>query len=560
MKDKWCYSIFSAPILLLCTVFLAPTQSFIGAEHTDSAKHIWSFWHASETISSYPYTDFLNAGRGGIFYDLLFLPSLLLSPICFLLGPIFSYNLWIFLSLSFLGYAVFSLSKELNIPNKESAIAAFLAQTAPYTMGYPLTGGVIERLNLWIFPLFFLCLLKGEKHFKYQFIGLCGVLLAIAGCPVYGVYLGMLILFALPFWLKKPRLYPLIIGTGFILIGLWQLSSVLSGFGSLSPQGGRTDLSFGIALELHGASIKNLIIPIIEPLFLDDILGDRIEKIVFAGWTGIIASLYCLLNRSKNKSVWFLSIICLIFLFLSLGSQIQLGDFQLLNPIFYLFATLFPFFGNIPAPWQCLALFSSLSPILLLLFLTQNPNKHLFRGMVILALIERLSIGIQLDFSPQRIDFAIDNSIFVDRSPMIEIPRVNRDNTTLDFQFIRQTQHQQPLVSSLNLGGSLWDTYSPILFAQAEDWANVGQCLRKGGIRYVLFHKQLLKTDHEQLQKQMRRRGSLLIETEQYMIYDVSPRTGWTIRPPEEYPMTKGYMAADILRASSNLPTEKCPI
>ena len=107
--------------------------------------HQKRFYLASHRISQCP--------KGGLFYDLMFLPSVLMIPISLVFGPVFSANIWIVLSCTGIGYCTYLLSQHVTQDRMSSMVAGWLALSSPYLLGYPLTGGVYERLGVWMFPL-----------------------------------------------------------------------------------------------------------------------------------------------------------------------------------------------------------------------------------------------------------------------------------------------------------------------------------------------------------------------------------------------------------------------
>ena len=92
----------------------------------------------------------LNAPSGGILWDVMFVPSLLLSqslqfflpmfPLCFI-------SISLTLSIRF-HFQLFHRYTSLV----SASICSVLATFTPYLLGYPLSSGVYERLSIWFFP------------------------------------------------------------------------------------------------------------------------------------------------------------------------------------------------------------------------------------------------------------------------------------------------------------------------------------------------------------------------------------------------------------------------
>ena len=90
----------------LLHVLLAPTTSLPGSELGDVYKHAWSYWHCLAQGGAWPETSSLNAPAGGRLLDVMLAPALLMAPVTVLLGPVFSANLWVWLSLWAVGLTI----------------------------------------------------------------------------------------------------------------------------------------------------------------------------------------------------------------------------------------------------------------------------------------------------------------------------------------------------------------------------------------------------------------------------------------------------------------------
>jgi hypothetical protein len=70
------------------------------------------------------------------------------------------------------------------------------------------------------------------------------------------------------------------------------------------------------------------------------------------------------------------------------------------------------------------------------------------------------------------------------------IPRnLSGRQITPGLPFIAQMRHHQPIAASVFPGVSRWDDWAVVSSGLAEDWQRAGRCLRRGGIRYVAFHR-----------------------------------------------------------------------
>ena len=171
-------------LLPLLGVLVDPAGRLPGTELGDVYKHAWSYWHTPHAIGAWPWTDSLNAPGGGVLWDVMLFPSLLMAPVDWIAGPVFTANLWVFFSLLLVGFCTAGFLRAIGASDLLAALGGFLAQGSPYLYGYPLYSGVHERLAVWVFPLLLWCVIRIQQQGGKRWLiwGLLGYFFGLFPC------------------------------------------------------------------------------------------------------------------------------------------------------------------------------------------------------------------------------------------------------------------------------------------------------------------------------------------------------------------------------------------
>jgi hypothetical protein len=577
---KYTLFFFFIPAMMLIApvIFSNPFQYVLGNEYSDSFKHVWSFWHTPQNMFSWPYTEYLNAPRGGFFYDLMFLPALVMSPISLIFGPVFTANCWIVLSLMAIGYCTFLLCEYMECNFESSIVGGWMALSSPYLLGYPITGGVYERLGIWVFPFLILCTLKylEEKTTKWMLMGISSYIFVVFGCPIYGIYMGIILLLLLPYLYKKQSQHSamrqlfsmyssLVVSSLLIYFIILQLNDT----GSIAPQIHRLNPTMGVVFVPESSTIFGLFHPFYTKQL--EVLGDTIPTIHYVGWTILIPLLITIFTyRKYDRLLLFLTGISILFLVLSLGPTIRVQNIysSQINPVFYLFSYIVPYLGNIPTSWQMTSVVGTFASVVVAVWLSKIPNGKRNTVAIILLLFcateRRIAIR-NLDFRPIAIKPDISFDAIQDKNgSVMEIPRVYLDlQLSRDQIFINQMFHERPTSIAINLGTTQWDLYKPVLGGRSSNWGKVRSCLLRGGFRYVLIHKDLLLEDEL---KKLKTIGSTIVENEHSLLLDIEPDADWTVPISQTGPIATRHHAEIVIGEfgisldSNDYITETCPV
>ena len=160
----------------------------------DHSKHLWSFWHTYTVFfeGSWPWTRFLNAPTGGVLWDIMLGPSIVLIPVTGFLGPVAACHIWIVLSRFLTMWLQYKAAILMGAGWAPACCSAIVLAFTPYVLGYPLVSGVYERLSIWFFPLI-ICSVYGFKNWAQALYLGFGFLFLSISCAAYAYYGGMIL-------------------------------------------------------------------------------------------------------------------------------------------------------------------------------------------------------------------------------------------------------------------------------------------------------------------------------------------------------------------------------
>jgi hypothetical protein len=485
-------------LLPLVLVLADPTGLLPGTELGDVYKHAWSYWHTPEALGAWPWTHSLNAPAGGVLWDVMLMPSLLMAPFQWFIGPVLSANIWVFLSIFMVGYTTARLVQFLGADLPTANVAGFLAQGAPYLYGYPLYSGVHERLAIWVFPLLILCALqlKAGGSRKWILLGVSGFAFAAAGCGVYGIWALLMMGLALPFVRSKgapffgfQRQFALYVGLGLVALLLLVAMQITAGSDSLSPQPDRFSL-WGVnwGLGFSQASLSDLFSPsaVHAQKALDS--GDLLLELSYVGW---VQFLVCCVGLRHDRTRWLCGL-ALTFLVLSMGPVVALGSLRVINPLYWVAAWIMPTYGSAPVPFQQMAVFSSLAGLgVLAVMHGRSSRRGLWLFLIVLSsVVERavvLPTGLFLETADARVSPVYS---VIDQGTVVELPRDYKNRALSPGRlFLAQTQHEQGLPVSVSTGVTAWDGFLPIRSGISNQWAEDLDCLKRGGFSWIVWNK-----------------------------------------------------------------------
>ncbi len=511
----------SWPLLLLLVtacipvarVLLDPLGAMPGSEASDVYKHAWPYWHTLAQIAdgTWPYTGYLNAPDGGLLLDVMVLPSLIMAPVTLAGGAVLATNVWVLASLWAVGAATFALCRHLTGSLAGSLAAGVVAQTCPFLMGYALTSGVHERLALWFFPLLVLGLLRLRQGggWRWPPLLLAAGLLTISQCPTYGLFCGALLVCMVPLLARRPRSYApgalvrLLVtyaGLAAVLIGTYEVyrwfvlePTFLAGIPPL-----RVEPTLGLSANLperEAATLASLLNPwavrASQPVRIDD----ELYRLVYLGWVPLAAMVAgaALAWRRGQRLVLAVAAVGALFLALSLGAEVAVGDSAVPNPVYLAVAAVLPFYGGIPPVWQQAGLLPVLAAPALAALVGALPRRAGLVLAVIIpaaALAERavvLPVPLVLDAAPADVSDAYDR--VGEAGGLVDVPRLfPGTRVARGFTFLAQTRHHRPIPVAINLGIARYDTFRPVNRGLADDWSHAAACLRQGKIRWLMLH------------------------------------------------------------------------
>lgn len=502
MTRAWIFLAFTA-LIPIVRVLADPLHVVTGTPMSDASKHVWSFWHVL-TWSDWPRTPYLNAPGGGVLLDLLSVPALLLAPVTATLGAAASANLWVWLNVWATGVATYALAAALS-PGRGAILAGMLAQTAPYMLGYPLASGVHERLMVWVFPLLALAVwrCRQERAPRWIVLATLGFLLTGLGCQAYVLYSVVLGLLGLPLWLgpwgrvrvHARRLAPLGVSLALAAAIVWAHTRWLTEDPwALMPRPDVTVPVFGPAgrgaAAIAGASLSGLLDPWTVHATGARVSGDELYELVYVGWIPLLTALAgaWLVSGPARRFIRGLTALGFGMALLSIGPIFSAFGMYFVEPVHVAVSWIVPFYGAYPPAWQQVAAFSPLVAPAIAVVLVRAPRLGLL--LVVGALVERAAVlPISIAVPATRLDVPAPY-LSVGVGPLVDIPRViGRTPLAPGLYFLAQTRHHQPMMASINPGNSAWDAYLPVLRGVAKDWGSAADCLRRGGLRWVVIHR-----------------------------------------------------------------------
>lgn len=500
-----------------------PTTSLPGSAAGDTYKHAWAMWHDLAMIGggTWPSTPYLAAPDGGALFDVMLAPALIMAPVTATLGPVAATNAWVWLCLFGVGLSVHGLARRLGSTAVGAVAAGLLAQNAPYLLGVPLDSGVYERLPVWVFPVVLLGLLRIRDRGGWRLPAL--VILAYAtvalGCPSYGVFTAVMVLFALPalLWLsgrdgtgggaraRLGRLLPTFIGLTLVSVLLFGLVRWVAHQPDYVAED-RTDvIRLGIGMwELQtGANPRDLLSPAGGGVMFPQPVDTETVRVVYLGWVVVVAALAGLafaVRRRDWLGVWLVAM-GFLFAVLSLGATFRVGEQHYLNPVGWLAGSVLPVYGSGPSMWQQVALFAVLAPVGCAWLVSAVPGSRLravaAAALVAAAVAERVvvvPVPAVADAAPARVAAAYGK---VDgEGSLVDLPRIYLEDVpplgpvrrTRDPIFLAQTQHRRPIPFGLNAGTTAWSDFPPVSEGVSADWSASLACLDAHGIRWIVLH------------------------------------------------------------------------
>lgn len=490
--------LFLGALLPVFGVWGSPTGLLPGTELGDVYKHAWSFWHTPHALSTWPWTEALNAPSGGRLWDVMLMPSLILSPLTALLGPVFSANVWVVASLLAIGVSTRALALETGSDAGRATVAGFVAQGAPYLYGYPLYSGVHERLGIWLFPFLLLCALRlrGGGSLKWALWGVVAFAFVASGCGVYGIWAVLLLGLATPFlwrrgagWAGSRGVVTLGLGIGVVSVALLLAMKAASGSSSLSPQPDRFGV-FGIpwGMDFSSATMSSLLFPweVRSTVPVDS--GDVLLEL---SYLGIVPLGLCLMGLRDARTRWICSA-ALFFAVLALGPGVEWGGRTFINPVYVAVAWVLPTYGSVPVPFQQVGVFAGLASVGVVAVVASSRSREalLLVALVLASIVERalvLPTGLILETAPASVSEVYE---VVDGGSVVEMPRDYRNRALSPTRsFLAQTSHEQGLPLSISTGVTRWDAFLPIRTGVSESWDRDLRCMARGGFVWLVVDR-----------------------------------------------------------------------
>lgn len=509
--------------ILLSRTLIHPTTALPGSSGGDAYKHAWAMWHDLAMIGggTWPSTPYLAAPDGGALFDVMLAPALIMAPITATLGPVAATNAWVWLCLLGVGLSVHGLARRLGSTAAGAVAAGLLAQNAPYLLGVPLDSGVFERLPVWVFPCLLLGLLRIRDRGGWRIPAL--VILAYStvtlGCPSYGVFSAVMVLFALPALLWFPgkgdagssarirlvRLLPTFVGLTLVSVLLFGLVHWVAHQPDYVAED-RTDvirLGVGLWEFQTGANPRDLLSPAGGGVMFPQPVDTETVRVVYLGWVVVVAALAGLVLAARRRDWLGITVVGMGFLFavLSLGATFRVGEQHYLNPVGWLAGSVLPVYGSGPSMWQQVALFAVLAPVGCAWLVSAVPGSRL-RGLAAGALVaaavaERVAVvpvPAVADAAPAQV--AAVYSEVEGEGALVDLPRIYLEDVpplgpvrrTRDPIFLAQTQHRRPIPFGLNAGTTAWSDFPPVSEGVSGDWPASLACLEAHGIRWVVLH------------------------------------------------------------------------
>ncbi|MEC7985727.1 MAG: hypothetical protein VX278_11230 [Myxococcota bacterium] len=415
-------------------------------------------------------------------------PSLLMAPISILLGSTWAANLFLLLSFWMIAFCVYRLAIQRGFSKWEALGSGLLAQTFPYLLGYPLASGVYERLECWIFPFLIIGLESYHKNGQIKWlIGSAVALLFVAfSCQTYVVFATLLLLLYFP--MVPSRRSAFFIGfLGLILFGSFLfIRYVAQSPWTLSPQPMRFSLFASGPMVEESTNLAALFSPWYIQSQKGVESGDWLLRLSYVGWIPLIL---CIRALYKRSIAWSIVALGILFIVLSLGTKVTTVPVSIPNLPYLLFAYTLPAYGSIPDSFQQVAValpFISMGAIAGL----RGFSPKIAVSLLALCFVER-ALVLPHDQIWQTSSTVVP-TIYqkIQDGPVLDIPRQYKGKQLVSAApFGYQRLHQQPIGFSVYMGVTGWDAYAPIASGVSSDWNAAVRCMRKGGIRWLVVHK-----------------------------------------------------------------------
>lgn len=495
----------------LARVLLDPAGSLPGHATGDVYKHAWPYWHTLAQLGdgTWPRTEFLAGPQGGVLLDVMWIPALLLAPVSAIFGPVFSANLWVWLSLLATGVATYALARHLVGSASGAVAAGLMAQTAPCLLSYGLASGVHERLALWLFPAVVLLFWRARETGRWRWaVALWATLtLGAIHCPNYGLFACLLLAFVVPVvaWPGKgegiafrrllPPLGALALALAIVVPTLQWMIRQPDFLADVGTQ--RVDFSTGTRAVYEAASLPDLLDPFTASETSSQEYEDEIYKVPYVGWVPLLAMLTgtVLAWRRGRRRVAALACCGLLFGLLATGPSFRWGESSIPNPLFLALVELVPFYGRTPGIWQqvgVLATVGGLGAAMAIASLANRRRRQVGAAVIVgLALLERLlamPVPLVAEAADARVPDAYD--AVADDGVLAEIPRFwQYRHLTPGPAFVAQTRHERPITYAIDYGLSPWDGVRVLMDCTTPSYPLSAGCLRQGGIRWIAVHR-----------------------------------------------------------------------
>ena len=544
--------------------------SIIGSDLGDTYKHVWSFWHTYDLLGqlweagqlkTWPWTDKLSAPHGGFLMDVMLAPSIIFLPITHLFGPVVSSLSFIFVSFYLLGVTGYKLGALYNLNERSSIIVGFIAQSTPYMFGYPLASGVYERLSIWVFPLLWYSLLRFHQsgHRKMIAVSLGALSFVALSCQSYIIFAMLLLMIGLVHLRSKRALLFFILQIIPLFFIFLFIRHVTQSPWTLAPQPMRFSLFSGGPLVEESAKLSELFVPFISRRLTGEDSGDWLLRLGYVGLVPVGLCLWALWKKSSGR-------VCIgigfLFLCLSLGKTIG----PIPNVLYLLVAHLFPIYGSIPDAFQQLAVAMPFVSLGVMLGLEHCPSR-LFWPLLGVLFVERVA-ALPHDKIWQTASDSVPTIYHkVEAGAIVSIPRQFQSRQLVSpAPFLYQMHHKQPMAISVYMGVTAWDAYAPIATGRAKSWKDALKCMRKGGLRWLMIHRDWFQ-EHKQGEAIVDRIELKPVEDDGVrVLYDLSeldiePLSDVYLPPrntrlPEEPPPALDTLHRDIFL----MQQDKCPI
>lgn len=346
-----------------------------------------------------------------------------------------------------------------------------------------------------------------------------GLFLTVMQCPTYGVFATVLLLIIIPAAIPRPTRYAqrravwMLLATSLAAGAVMFCSYLLQSWfvnhdqfiAGVSAQ--RSSLSVGpFARSLQVADLPRLFDPSVVKVQEPSLMDDELHSLMYLGWVPVVAALLGMACAWRRRQRWLLVVVGIGILFglLSFGPSITIDEQTLPNPFYIGVAWLVPVYGTTEAVWQQNGVLVGLGACGIAAFVAAVPWRWVRIGLAVAlvagTLVERalvlpLSAPV-LTSAPARLS-SIYDAAYGDGG-LVEFPRIRPDQMlSRGIVVLAQARHHRPIPAAINLGMSRWDKYLPIMVGSAADWTQSAACLRDGGFRWAVVHRDWFGNDEE---------------------------------------------------------------